>query len=75
MKVKLFAALVIILIAMFVGHNMAGQPENDTSLSALVLDNVEALASVNSNCENGCLTPAGDCMCNGYQPYLEATWQ
>lgn len=52
------------------------QPKSEeVTLSEMAMENVEALAYINPECPNGCLTTSGSCKCYGQHPYWEAEWK
>ena len=73
MKKKFLGVIAIAVIALAVALNV-NVKSNDYGLSDLALDNVEALASINPFCLNGCVDRSGECICYGSHPYDEAKW-
>ena len=71
---KIFLAAVA--IAAFASYNIYRSNSETENMSETMLANVEALAGgENDLCPNGCLTTPGECYCNGWHPYKEATWR
>ncbi|WP_321481361.1 NVEALA domain-containing protein [uncultured Bacteroides sp.] len=74
MKKKIFAILIVVVIATFAGYNIY-QSQRAETISDLMLANVEALAryEVNPDCRNGCLSY---CYCfKIYSNMREVHWQ
>lgn len=59
----------IAVFGMIAGYGI-NTAQNDTKLSDLALDNIEALArgEINPDCPNGCVSGWGGCRCNGWYP-------
>lgn len=69
---KFFGVIAFVAIAAAAGWNYQ-QNTNEVELSDLALENVEALASGESGCPNGCLENGDGCFCNMWHPvYKEA---
>ena len=73
MKKKILGIAVMATVALAAGWNI-NQSNNDIQLSDLAVNNVEALASGESDlCPNGWMDNGGGCHCNGWYPsYREA---
>ncbi|WP_102407837.1 NVEALA domain-containing protein [Parabacteroides bouchesdurhonensis] len=67
MKKKLFGIAIVAMIAVATVWNV-NENKNEVTLSDVALDNVEALASGEGNCPNGCLANGKGCYCNGSYP-------
>ena len=82
MSKKIFAALIVAVVAIFAGYNIYQSQRTEIEMSDLAMANVEALASSSENdpdynpdCPNGCLDGGKQCHCyHNYSDYKEATW-
>lgn len=71
MKKKLLLTFVSAAMVSFAAYSSL-QGNEDVSLSELVMENAEALATGENPCEWGCLAEYGFCVCNGDHPLREA---
>lgn len=67
MKKKILGAAIIAAIAVTAGWNF-NQSKNEVEITDLALVNVEALASGESGCPNGCISNGNGCFCNMWHP-------
>lgn len=65
---KIFGIMALAAIAAAAGWNFI-QSQNEVELSNLTLANVEALASGESGCPNGCVENGDGCFCNMWHPF------
>ena len=72
MKKNILKVAFVAAIAVACGINVFNAQKSE-ALSEAVLSNVEALASVNPLCPNGCYKDGNGCYCNGwFETYKEA---
>lgn len=73
MKKKILLAFGVIVAIGLAAYSL--QPKSEkVALSEMAMENVEALAYINPECPNGCLTTRGSCYCYGEHNYEEAKW-
>ncbi len=65
MKKNMIKVAFVAVIAVACGLNVFNSQKSET-LSEVALANVDALASVNPLCPNGCLGNGDGCYCNGW---------
>ena len=69
MSKKIFAALIVAVVATFAGYNIYQSQRAEMSISDLAMANVEALARNEiSNCDNGCWDNGSGCLCGVWYP-------
>ena len=74
MKKVIFGGIAIVFFAVVAALSV-NLKSNDYGLSDVGISNAEALATINPNCPNGCLSDGNGCYCNGDYPTLrEAVW-
>ena len=73
MKKRFLLALGAIAAIGLAVYSLQSKSE-EVALSEMAMENVEALAYINPECPNGCLTTSGYCKCYGEHPYREAEW-
>lgn len=72
MKKNIVKVAFVAAIAIVCSINVLNSQKSET-LSEVILANVDALASVNPLCPNGCLKNGDGCYCNGwFETYKEA---
>ena len=70
---KFFKVFFVASIAVVAGYNVYQSQSVMNGMPKFALANVEALASVNPLCPNGCLKDGDGCYCNGwFETYKEA---
>lgn len=76
MKKNLLLTLAVVVAMSLTAYN-AFHNQEETELSAITLENVEALASseINPDCPDGCLTTPGYCFCYRPYPNKTASWR
>lgn len=83
MSKKIFAVLIVTVVAIFAGYNIYQSQRAEITMSDLAMANVEALASSSENdpdynpdCPNGCLSDGDGCHCyHNYSDYREKKWK
>ena len=74
---KIFATLIVAVVATFAGYNIYQSQRAKNTMSELAMANVEALAryEVNPDCLNGCTSGNTGCYCyKTYPDQREVKW-
>lgn len=73
MKKKLLTIMIVatMFTAAIATNIYMSQNNAEVTMSDILKDNVEALATINPDCPDGCVEGGGGCYCHGHYPNLK----
>jgi hypothetical protein len=75
MRKKVIFSVAVCAIVLTAAVGFYQKAREDVSLNDLTRNNMEALATINPDCPNGCVNGEGGCHCyRDYKEYAEAKW-